>query len=197
MSNEDFITEKTGRALMEIEVNHMSLSLVSAHRADPWFNYFMTHRLGYHILIQFLKAESQGEAVRPIEIYDGLPRAKNGSLKMVGLDMVKKKLQSGIKLKIIRRESCPEDRRTVCYTFYDQEVRNQILHYCKKQVEQRLKMMMSQLQTYSSGGTFSFIKDSISDEQRMGLLKFAQAITSDITPAQSPEKLSKTKQPVK
>ena len=194
MSKEDFITEKTGRALMEIEVNHMSLPKASTHRADPWFNYFMTHRLGYHLLIQFLKAESQGEAVRPIEIYDGLPLAENGSLKIVGLDMVKKKLQSGIKLKIIRRESCPEDRRTVCYTFYDQEVRNQILHYCKKQVEERLKMMMNTLQRYSSGGTFSFFKDQLNNEQRMNLLEFAQALTSDVTPVQSTKKLQKIKQ---
>jgi len=194
MSKEDFITDKTGRNLMGIEVNHMELPSLSSHKSEPWWDYFMTHRLGYHILIQFLKAESQGEAVRPIEIYDGLPRAKNGSLKIVGLDMVKKKLQSGIKLKIIRRESCPEDRRTVCYTLYDQEVRSQILHYCKNQVEKRLKMMMNQLETYSSGGTFSFLKDAITDEQKISLLNFSQAITSDITPAQLTAKLQKIKQ---
>lgn len=194
MSKEDFITDKTSRNLMGIECNHMELPSLSSHRSEPWWDYFMTHRLGYHILIQFLKAESQGEAVRPIEIYDGLPRAKNGSLKMVGLDMVKKKLQSGIKLKIIRRESCPEDRRTVCYTFYDQEVRSQILHYCKNQVEKRLKMMMNQLEIYSSGGTFSFLKDAITDEQKISLLNFSQAITSDITPAQLTAKLQKIKQ---
>lgn len=194
MSKEDFITDRTSRNLMGIECNHMELPSLSSHRSEPWWDYFMTHRLGYHILIQFLKAESQGEAVRPIEIYDGLPRAKNGSLKMVGLDMVKKKLQSGIKLKIIRRESCPEDRRTVCYTFYDQEVRSQILHYCKNQVEKRLKMMMNQLEIYSSGGTFSFLKDAITDEQKISLLNFSQAITSDITPAQLTAKLQKIKQ---
>ena len=140
----DFNLDKeTINALMQIEAEQMGLLRLSKYIDREWYKFFFKDRVSHNPARVFFEEHSKEGDVLLNEILDSLPII-NGK-RLVGVDSIKKRLQEGIDQKIIKRQSCQSDKRTKCYTFYSEQIRDEVADHCSEQNEFRLHMMLDAL----------------------------------------------------
>jgi len=105
---------KDFRSLAEAEVMTYKHYLNAPHQDKEWFNYFLNDFKGYRFFTVFLMAEAKGVAVKINDIFSVFDIKKD-----VGEELIKKKIQDGVRKEIIHRHTCDEDKRTKQYHLND------------------------------------------------------------------------------
>ena len=137
------LDKETINALMQIEAEQMSLLRLSKYLNTEWYKFFFKDRVSHNLARVFFQEHAKEGDVLLNDILDSLPII-NGK-RLVGAESLKKRLQEGIDQKIIKRHNCQLDKRTKCYTFYSEQIRDEVALHCSEQNELRLHMMLDAL----------------------------------------------------
>jgi len=136
-------SKETSCALMKIEAEQMSLLRLSRYINTEWYKFFFKDRVSHNLARVFFERHAVEGEVELIDILDSLPVVDGRRL--VGEHSLKKRVDQGIAKKIIKRQRCKHDQRRSCYTFYNNQIAEEVAMHCSEQNELRLNLMLDAL----------------------------------------------------